>query len=128
MNAGVIAGATIAGVAILLVLGFLIWFFVFHRKKNTFEPKPYENNTFQLPTHQSPHPWQQPQAIQPHEMDTTRMLRPYEMDATQALRQYEMDTAQALRRYEMATTFDMKHQPIKDIYASELSVEMQGPR
>jgi hypothetical protein len=34
VSAGVIAGATVGGVALLLLVAFLVWFFGFHRKKN----------------------------------------------------------------------------------------------
>lgn len=58
VNPGVIAGATIAGVALLLVLAFLIWFFGFHRRKQKREQK--EAMLYQ----QSPAWNQQPEFVQ----------------------------------------------------------------
>lgn len=39
VNPGIIAGASIAGIALLLVLAFLIWFFGFHRRKQKREQR-----------------------------------------------------------------------------------------
>ncbi|KAH7407002.1 hypothetical protein DE146DRAFT_416069 [Phaeosphaeria sp. MPI-PUGE-AT-0046c] len=44
VSPGVIAGASIAGVALLLVLAFLIWFFGFHRRKQRKQTMSYQQD------------------------------------------------------------------------------------
>jgi hypothetical protein len=64
VSPGLIAGATIAGVALLAVIAFMIWFFGFHRRKAAAQQ--------QQPAHvqQNPSPtWQQPETHQMHEVD-----------------------------------------------------------
>jgi hypothetical protein len=62
VSPGIIAGATIAGVALLSVLAFLIWFFGFHRKKVAAQQQSQEQAY-------PPQTWQQPETRQVYEVD-----------------------------------------------------------
>ncbi|CAO2647262.1 Nn.00g081840.m01.CDS01 [Neocucurbitaria sp. VM-36] len=69
---GVIAGATIAGVALLLVIAFLIWFFGFHRRR---PGAPADPAPVQQPWQQQS--WGQPEQQQIHEVDSKGVATTY---------------------------------------------------
>jgi hypothetical protein len=62
VSPGIIAGATIAGVALLSVLAFLIWFFGLHRKKAAAQEQSQETDYLSQT-------WQQPETRQVYEVD-----------------------------------------------------------
>jgi hypothetical protein len=63
-NPGAIAGATIANVALLAVIAFMIWFFGFHRRKAAAQRDQQWHVQQYLPQ-----TWQQPETQQVHEVD-----------------------------------------------------------
>jgi hypothetical protein len=66
VSPGVIAGATIAGVALLSVIAFMIWFFGFHRRKAAAQQQQQQQPLVQQ---YPPQTWQEPVAQQVYEVD-----------------------------------------------------------